>query len=83
PALATTEDHGLYRSAAPSATATGLALTPLGTPQPGQVLTRSLLHDQAVHTTRDLAMLSTGLTVSRGQLYARGFALSHWMLDGV
>lgn len=83
PALATTEDHGLYRSAAPSATATGLALTPQVTPQPVQVLTRSLLNDQAVHTTRDLAMLSTGLTVSRGQLYARGFALSHWMLDGV
>lgn len=83
PAPATTEDHDRYLSPAPSATATGLALRPHETPQPVQVVTRSLLNDQDVQSVRDLATLSAGLTASRGQLYARGFALSQWMVDGM
>lgn len=83
PAPATSEGHDRYLSTAPSATATGLALRPQATPQPVQVLTRSLLNDQDAQSVRDLAALSAGLTASRGQLYARGFALSHWMVDGM
>ncbi|SUY87445.1 Ferripyoverdine receptor precursor [Comamonas terrigena] len=83
PASATTEGSDQYLSTAPSATATGLALRSQDTPQPVQVLTRSLLNDQDAQSVRDLAVLSAGLSTSRGQLYARGFALSHWMVDGM
>ena len=82
-ALAQTEDRAAYMGTAASSTATGLALKAQQTPQPVQTLPRSLLNDQAVQTVQDVALLSAGLTVSRGQLYARGFPLGHWMLDGV
>ena len=82
-ALAPTEDRAAYMGTAASSTATGLALKAQQTPQPVQTLPRSLLNDQAVQTVQDVALLSAGLTVSRGQLYARGFPLGHWMLDGV
>ena len=83
-APAETEDRATYLgTAATSTTATGLPLKARETPQPVQVLTRSLLNDQDAQTVQDLAVLSAGLTASRGQLYARGSALGHWMLDGV
>ena len=82
-APAETEDRPGYLGSAPSATATGLSLSARQTPQPVQVLPRSLLDDQNAQTVQDLAALAPGLTVSREQLYARGFALGHWMLDGV
>ena len=82
-ALAQTEDRAAYMGTAASSTATGLALKAQQTPQPVQTLSRSLLNDQAVQTVQDVALLSAGLTVSRGQLYALGFLLGHWMLDGV
>lgn len=83
PASAVTEDAERYLHTAPSATATGLALRPQNTPQPVQVLGRHQLNDQDAQSVRDLAALSAGLSASRGQLYARGFALSQWMLDGM
>ncbi len=82
-APAETEDRATYLGTAASATATGLPLKARETPQPVQVLTRSLLDDQDAQAVLDLAALSAGLTASRGQLYARGSALGHWMLDGV
>lgn len=72
-----------YTSANLQRAATGLSLSPRETPQPVSVLTRQQLDDQRVRTLDDLAWAAPGLTRSREQLYARGFAISNVLQDGL
>jgi len=87
---ATTDGTGSYTSRQAS-TATGLGLSLRETPQSVSVITRQRMDDQGLTQLTDVIAYTPGLTVSQSgnagsdtsPIYARGFQVETYMLDGV
>ena len=87
---AVTEGSGSYLAKGPSAAATRLNLTTRETPQSISVITRQQMDDQRLSSVLDVLQNTVGVTnFSQGlgtdlqQLYARGFSISNYLIDGV
>ncbi len=83
-----TEHTGAYTVAGPVSTATGLALTPRETPQSTTIISRQRIEDQGMRTAEDALVNTTGIGIYQGDserslIYARGFVLSNYAVDGV
>lgn len=85
----TTEGSGSYTTRSMS-TATGLNLSPRETPQSVSVLSRQQIEDMGLTTLDDAVQNITGLVMQKGyytgesgSFFARGFAVSNILLDGL
>ena len=87
--LGTTEGTGSFTTTSTS-TATGLNLSPRETPQSVSVMTRQRLDDQNLNEVLDVLQQTPGLTFNQSgalgtdgnSVYARGFEVSNYQVDG-
>ncbi|GAA5233126.1 TonB-dependent siderophore receptor [Verticiella sediminum] len=81
---------GAYTATGPSSLSSGLDLTLRETPQSVSVITSQRMQDQNLTQLTDVANQTPGLVVSQGgnvgsdssPIYARGFAIDTYMIDG-
>jgi outer-membrane receptor for ferric coprogen and ferric-rhodotorulic acid len=83
----TTEGSGSY-TLRNSNSATGLDLSLRDTPQSVSVITRQLIEDQAMSAVQDALQYTTAVSVQaldggRNQVYARGFNVDNFQIDGL
>lgn len=86
----TTEGSGAYAATGPSSSATRLGLDVRDTPQSISVITRQQMDDQrlgsvveVLETTVGITNFRQGVGVDLDQIYARGFLVSNYLIDGV
>lgn len=86
----TTEDSGAYTATGDSALSSALDLSLRETPQSISVMTNQRMKDQNLVQLEDVVKNTAGLTFSepgaggtRSGIYARGFAVNTFMVDGV
>lgn len=85
------EGSGSYAAAGPSTSATKLDLTLRETPQSVSVMTRQRMDDQGLNEIRDVLNQTVGVTRQQSaalgadgsEVYARGFAVSNYQVDGI
>lgn len=85
------EGTGSYAPAGPSATATKLPLMVRETPQSVSVMTRQRMDDQGLTEIKDVLGQTVGVTLAESgalgtdgkSVYARGFAISNYQVNGV
>lgn len=87
---ATTEESGAYTATGDSALSSALDLSLRETPQSISVMTNQRMKDQNLMQLEDVVTHTAGLTFSepgtggsRSAIYARGFAVNTFMVDGV
>lgn len=84
-----TEGTGSYVMTAPTATATGLPLTVLETPQSVSIVTQQQILDQTLLTLQDALAATSGLSTSqangqgRWRFFARGSEVTNLQFDGI
>ena len=84
-----TEGSGVYSFDAPTATATGLALTPRETPQAISVITDQQIRDSGAQSLTDTLNQTPGISTSsqygdaRWGYFARGSSISNLQYDGI
>lgn len=85
------EGTGGYTAAGPSATATKLPLTIRETPQSVSVMTRQRMDDQGLNEIQDVLDQTVGVTLMESgalgtdgkSVYARGFAIDNYQVNGI